>query len=192
MLKISKSGRWIYTSPSSLQELLSELIIKQANKQTYNLKEDPHNISVFAKLVALQHSTPVSRWYADSEFWISIASRLASLFFGLWPKLWVGGGRSRVLNFRWSFWLTCFYFNFRQYILQNIARGTMDPGYGVRCDLNHFYDRKLFEKDHPSYGLNTLGPFCGWQCFFKSDLYFISRYNNPISFKSLVRWRHLH
>ena len=44
----------------------------------------------------------------------------------------------------------------------------MDPGYWV-YNLNHFSDLYQFEnilaeKDHSSYGLNTLGPLCLWQC----------------------------
>ena len=51
---------------------------------------------------------------------------------------------------------------------QNIARGTTDPGYWV-YNLNHVSDWNKFEiilaeKDHSSYGLNTLGPLCLWQC----------------------------
>ena len=51
---------------------------------------------------------------------------------------------------------------------ENIARGTTDPGYWV-YNLNHFSDWNQFEiilaeKDHSSYGLNTLGPLCLWQC----------------------------
>ena len=56
-------------------------------------------------------------------------------------------------------------------IFVNIARGTRDPGYWV-YNLNHFsgwnkFEIILAEKDHSSYGLNTLGPLCLWQCFLK-------------------------
>ena len=52
---------------------------------------------------------------------------------------------------------------------KNIAWGTTDPGYWV-YNLNHVSDWNQFEiilaeKDHSSYGLNTLGPLCLWQCF---------------------------
>ena len=51
----------------------------------------------------------------------------------------------------------------------NIARGTTDPGYWV-YNLNNVSDWNWFEiilaeKVYSSYGLNTLGPLCLWQCF---------------------------
>ena len=53
--------------------------------------------------------------------------------------------------------------------MTNIARGTTDPGYWV-YNLNHVSDWNWFEiilaeKVYSSYGLNTLGPLCLWQCF---------------------------
>ena len=62
------------------------------------------------------------------------------------------------------------YDNYKHILLDiNIARGTTDPGYWV-YNLNHFSEWNKFEiimaeKDHSSYGLNTLGPLCLWQCF---------------------------
>ena len=53
--------------------------------------------------------------------------------------------------------------------LQCTARGTTDSVY-KGYDLHHFSDWNQFkiilaEKDDPSYRLNTLGPFCLWQCY---------------------------
>ena len=53
--------------------------------------------------------------------------------------------------------------------LKNIARGTTDPGYWV-YNMNHFsgwYELEILlaQRDYSSYGLNTLGPLCLWQCF---------------------------
>ena len=69
--------------------------------------------------------------------------------------------------------------------LRNIARGTTDPGYWV-YNLNHVSDWNQFanilaEKDHSSYGLNTLGPLCLWQCFktfFSTFSYFFQLFFN--------------
>ena len=52
----------------------------------------------------------------------------------------------------------------------NIARGTTDPGNWV-CNLSNFSEQIRIisaEKDYSSYGLNTLGPLCLWQCFIYS------------------------
>ena len=65
---------------------------------------------------------------------------------------------------------------------RNINRGTTDPGYWV-YNLNHVFDWNKFEiilaeKDHSSYGLNTLGPLCLWQCFFSTSVNFFSTFSS--------------
>ena len=77
-----------------------------------------------------------------------------------WRRKKVGTKIEKMLRKSWKSWEN----------IENIARGTTDPGYWV-YNLNHVSDWNWFEiilaeKLNSSYGLNTLGPLCLWQCFF--------------------------
>ena len=94
---------------------------------------------------------------------------------------------------------------FTAFLLKIQNKHCQRPGYWLR-NLNDLFQPTSFpidfsQKSDSSHRPYT-GLFCLWQCtavfpfsnfqyFFKSYLYFISLYNNPIGFKCLARWRHL-
>ena len=96
----------------------------------------------------------------------------------IWEILWV----TNLVSVIYMGWITIYHLNpfasvitkeqkedWKWIFLQNIARGTTDPGYWVQ-NLNNLFQLKSFKIDfiqetYPSHRLNTLGPLCLWQCF---------------------------
>ena len=82
------------------------------------------------------------------------------------PSAFVVFGMVQGTNWKTSNWTRVWYFCI---CIKNIARGTADPGYWV-YNLNHVFEIILAEQNHQSYGLNTLGQLCLWQCFLQFSL----------------------